>query len=639
MPTNDSPIGLIEQIIVLQEKTGEDDSNRHHKRSYLLKDIPSLDEDEENTVVPENKPNPTILKIYAETLQKAVESFSQNFDLQMFHLSVADIKMLAYAYKKVIQYYDTEIFFENLMVTSGNSVRPFCEQIDYFKKLEERSIFFRLRGSNTTNRYSITSVIETRGVISEYLLNCLMGNNCRQTLLEVISGDRLNCVNPMETIYNYYLVLNKFFPEMCYIIYDSETNYLGFIVGYYLESLWQQIALLDSQNQLQKLIKEYNCNKLDFFILILIYCFERQQGFDIGEVHLCNWLSGSQTEHDKNKKYLQEGCGLISNGYIKAEGNQRDYNKNLSLSGKLLSDLHRLANGKNSDNLNSILSNNSNLLSIIKPSQGLDSLILAEDEYRVINTIIQRLRDPQQYDLSKWGLMTPSLSGDTEALNSCIVLFYGYTGTGKTHSAGVIANELGRQLVKIEASCLRNCYYGVTEKNVRQLFVSMRQIVTEVTPAPVFLLNEADQLIHKRVTLYNSSTTATENTIQGIFLEELETFPGILIVTTNMADSLDEAMSRRFHFKLELKKPDVCCAKKLWRFHLPSTIPGALEIDCELLAKKYCFTGGKIRIIVQNACFEAMLRGSSSFLTQQDIETYANMENVGQESAQRTIGF
>ncbi len=212
--------------------------------------------------------------------------------------------------------------------------------------------------------------------------------------------------------------------------------------------------------------------------------------------------------------------------------------------------------------------------------------------------------------------------------------------TGKTHTAGAIANSTNRPLVQLEANNLRNSYYGNTEKNVKKLFKSMREIIHNVNPAPVFLLNEADSLIHKRMSNYENSVDATENGIQNIFLEELETFPGCLILTTNLAINLDPAMLRRFHFKLELKMPDKECSEKLWRLHLPNTIPGANDIDCGVLANDYQYTGGQIRIIVQNACFEAMLRGEDSIITQQDIVHYANLEKVGGISkTSKSIGF
>lgn len=168
----------------------------------------------------------------------------------------------------------------------------------------------------------------------------------------------------------------------------------------------------------------------------------------------------------------------------------------------------------------------------------------------------------------------------------------------------------------------------------------MREIIKSVSPAPVFLLNEGDQLIHSRSTGKNGSADSAENTIQSIFLEELETFPGILIVTTNLVENMDIAMSRRFHYKLELCMPDRESQEKLWRLHLPASIPGAGEIDTIYLANEFCLTGGEIRIIVQNACYQAMMRGEQGKLMLDDLYKFALIEANGSfEQPIKKIGF
>ena len=120
----------------------------------------------------------------------------------------------------------------------------------------------------------------------------------------------------------------------------------------------------------------------------------------------------------------------------------------------------------------------------------------------------------------------------------------------------------------------------------------------------------------------------------------METFGGILIATTNFVEHLDNAISRRFHFKLEFNTPDQACRLKLWRLHLPPSIPGASEIDLERLAKCYALTGGQIRIIVENACAQAALRGIKSKVTTAVIMQYADMETEGSfEPSARLVGF
>jgi len=155
----------------------------------------------------------------------------------------------------------------------------------------------------------------------------------------------------------------------------------------------------------------------------------------------------------------------------------------------------------------------------------------------------------------------------------------------------------------------------------------------------VFLLNEADQLIHKRIA--STSTCSTiENSIQSIILEELETFPGILILTTNLESNLDEAFFRRFDLKFKFKQPDLDSRMKLWRLYLKKEIPGSSDIDVEWLANRYQFTGAQIALVVRNACIEAIARnGKSKRLYLQDLLKYADLEEPWGNRVNKSIGF
>ncbi|HRR01060.1 MAG TPA: AAA family ATPase [Candidatus Cloacimonas sp.] len=178
----------------------------------------------------------------------------------------------------------------------------------------------------------------------------------------------------------------------------------------------------------------------------------------------------------------------------------------------------------------------------------------------------------------------------------------------------------------------------VMENRARDLFREMRLIAKEANP--VFLLNEGDQLIHKRGGDMEHSADSTENAIQSIFLEKMETFPKILVVTSNLVQNLDPAMSRRFHYKLDISAPDQACGMKLWKLQLPATIPGAADLDLESMAGEFRFTGGQIRIVVQNACQSAFSRGSQAKLTLDDLYRYSLLEfGSSFETQSKVIGF
>jgi len=280
----------------------------------------------------------------------------------------------------------------------------------------------------------------------------------------------------------------------------------------------------------------------------------------------------------------------------------------------------------------------SSYLHRIETSQTLDQLILDTHTRDLIVSVIQRLRNPHRPSFAKWGLMGASLSGDPEIQDGCNILLHGVPGTGKTFIAGVLANALQRPLVQINANSIRGMFYGETEKQAREMFQEMR-VLARLT-SPVFLLNEGDQLIHRRIASAERSADHAENSIQSVFLEEMESFPGIIIVTTNLCSELDIAMSRRFHFKLEIKAPGLDARVALWRLHLRDGIPGAKAIPVEGLARDFRFTGGQISLVVQNACHEAFLRGKRAKLTLEDLYKYARLEKGSSfEPETRPMGF
>lgn len=271
--------------------------------------------------------------------------------------------------------------------------------------------------------------------------------------------------------------------------------------------------------------------------------------------------------------------------------------------------------------------------------QSFDNLILPAEDKELLEDAIKRYQASDNTSLADWGITLAQSSGKEPTVKGTCFLLYGAPGTGKTFSAGAIANALGRKLYAIDASKLRDKYYGASEKILRNAFATMRTMINDSEIAPVFLLNEADQIVHKRQNL-DHSCSSVENALQNIFLEELESFPGILILTTNLVENIDEAYFRRFDIKIELHCPDYDCRVKLWKLHIPPTIPGAEEIDCEYLAQAYALSGGQIRLVVSNACSKAISReGEEKRLRLEDLIRYAKLEDPWTNKQEKKIGF
>ena len=168
-----------------------------------------------------------------------------------------------------------------------------------------------------------------------------------------------------------------------------------------------------------------------------------------------------------------------------------------------------------------------------------------------------------------------------------VCLFYGGPGTGKTETVIQLARTTGREIVQVNVANLRNMYVGESEKNTQQVFDDYKKKLEESDVTPILLFNEADGIFGNRYTGINDAVNQMENTIQNIILQNMETFEGILIATTNLTDNFDKAFERRFLFKIFFEKPKADVRKQIWM----SVLPELSSDDATILATRYDFSG------------------------------------------------
>ena len=212
-------------------------------------------------------------------------------------------------------------------------------------------------------------------------------------------------------------------------------------------------------------------------------------------------------------------------------------------------------------------------------------------------------------------------------------LFYGAPGTGKTETVYQIAKATGRDIMMVNISEAKSMWFGESEKRVKGIFDSYRAHVQSSKVAPILLFNEADAIIGKRKENAQGAVAQTENTIQNILLQEMESLDGIMIATTNLSQNLDRAFERRFLYKIEFSKPEVEAKAKIWQVMLPALRPKeALD-----LARHYDFSGGQIENIVRKYTVESILNGTTPSLTA--IHGYCQSESLYKTEARNSMGF
>ena len=121
-------------------------------------------------------------------------------------------------------------------------------------------------------------------------------------------------------------------------------------------------------------------------------------------------------------------------------------------------------------------------------------------------------------------------------------LFYGAPGSGKTETVFQIARILNRDILSVPFEQLVDSRLGETAKNVSMLF-------DEINHLPygkiLILFDEIDALVLDRI---NRNDLREMGRVTSVFLKGLDSLNEntILIATTNLFDSLDKALIRRF---------------------------------------------------------------------------------------------
>jgi ATP-dependent 26S proteasome regulatory subunit len=136
------------------------------------------------------------------------------------------------------------------------------------------------------------------------------------------------------------------------------------------------------------------------------------------------------------------------------------------------------------------------------------------------------------------------------------MLLHGDPGTGKTEFAKQVAKNVNGKLYQLNFPHIQSKWIGETEKNIRRVFNAYQDAWQKSDVPIILLINEADGLMNKRVTV-NTSNDSFANQAQTELLEQLEKFKGILIATTNLLRNIDGAFHRRFLFKTEIHAPEV----------------------------------------------------------------------------------
>lgn len=235
------------------------------------------------------------------------------------------------------------------------------------------------------------------------------------------------------------------------------------------------------------------------------------------------------------------------------------------------------------------------LIEKIIPRKSFKDVVLNDDVKSQLNMVLSQIKNHNKL-MHEWKL------DEIQNGNALSIIFSGPSGTGKTLTAEALARELKKKLYIVRYSNLVDSFIGETGKNIVKVFEIAKK------SKAILFFDEADAIASSRTNIF-SSTDSETNLTKNVLLKELEEFDGIVIFATNLASNFDKAFERRINLHINFRMPDINEREQIWRL-LSKRLPLSKDVNFNLLAKEFEFSGGHIKNGVINAARLAISNNS-----------------------------
>jgi len=214
-----------------------------------------------------------------------------------------------------------------------------------------------------------------------------------------------------------------------------------------------------------------------------------------------------------------------------------------------------------------------------------EKLILPEDVKDFLTILIEHSKNKFQ-----------DIIGGKEG--GTIVLIEGVPGVGKTLSAEVYSEKMHRPLYKVQSSQL-GIDVGTVEKNLKEVLQRSERW------GAILLIDEADVYIRER------GSNIQQNAIVGVFLRVLEYYRGVLFLTTNLGNTVDDAIVSRTTARFLYEMPSKEDQFKLWQMMSDYNKVGlTLTEISEIISSMPNLSGRDIKNLIKLSMVMAVNKGT-----------------------------
>jgi AAA+ superfamily predicted ATPase len=207
-----------------------------------------------------------------------------------------------------------------------------------------------------------------------------------------------------------------------------------------------------------------------------------------------------------------------------------------------------------------------------------------------------------------------------------IVLCSGGPGLGKTLTAEASSEAFKKPFYSVQCSQL-----GIDPESLEKSLLKV--LVRASRWEAILLLDEADVYVRRR------SIDIQQNAIVGVFLRVLEYYRGVMFMTTNLGNDIDDAILSRATAHLQYELPEKEALPKLWRVLADQMQVNITDDDIEQLIEKFGqLPGRSIRNLLKLSRYWVVskkIKASAAVVIK--VAQYLNVEHLTEKAVSKKL--